>query len=84
MDQELLTLVSPHIIVDIHWNDIVDMAMKFDEGQKRHHRGYTPKKDYQQNYSNNFKSFGQNNTKPWNNNQNNKTWNNNNRVNNNH
>ena len=83
MDQELLTLVSPHITVDMHWNDIVDMAMKFDEGRKRHNRGYTLKKDYQQNRSNNFKGYGQNNSKPWNNNRNNKTWNNNNRGNNN-
>ena len=47
MDQELLTLVLPHITVDMHWNDIVDMVMKFDEGRKRHNKGYTPKKDYQ-------------------------------------
>ena len=32
MKQELRTLVLLHITVDIYWNDIVDMAMKFDEG----------------------------------------------------
>ena len=72
-------MVSLHIIVDIHWNDKVDMAMKFDEGQKCHTREYTLKRDYQQDRSNNFKSYRQNNSKPWNNNNpNNKTWNNSN------
>ena len=58
MDQELLTLVLPHITVNMHWNDIVDIVMKFDEGRKRHNKGYIPKKEYQQNHSSNFKSYG--------------------------
>jgi len=80
MDQDLHTLVTPHINKDMHWTDIVDMAMKFDEGRRRRNQKFIPTGKYQQNRSSNFKSYGQNktwntNNKPWNNN--NKPWNNN-------
>ena len=34
MDPELRTLVTPHINSTMHWQDLIDIAMKFDEAQR--------------------------------------------------
>ena len=35
MDDELSRMVEPHMDVEIQWQDVVDLAMKFDETRKR-------------------------------------------------
>ena len=35
MDQELSTLVAPHINLNMHLNAVVELAMKYDENRKK-------------------------------------------------
>ena len=76
MDPELRTLVTPHIHSTMLWQDLIDMAMKFDEA-RRHSKQTGNSDNYQRNRQNNFTTYGQNNTRSYNNNQNNnrKPWN---------
>ena len=34
MDEELSRMVEPHMDVEMLWQDVVDLAMKFDETRK--------------------------------------------------
>ena len=57
MDSELRTLVIRHINATMHWQDLIDIAMKFDEA--RRHSKQTRNSDYYQRIQqNNFKSHG--------------------------